>query len=290
MRDWTYSKTISSAETYTCEYDTKDADGMVTGKALDSVTFAPVSETTTYYTTLSYVDKDRKQQTQDVVTRTTNLVTTCVGAANGTRWKSKLEAGSPAYAGTQLVKRTESFNKYKLTTEGPIEVELITYEYEPVISFAGGLAIENYKGIDLGTGNVLIRKTVVKKEEDKAADVTKETTTTYEALGVTANGKTQASAAMAGYKNGKNENLRVSGTYTLVDYMQPLVLSKVEQVINIGRGVPPTPPTPQDQQANNLSTAKDTVTINGPWGITAKGLIDDSANAQQTVALLFGDG
>jgi hypothetical protein len=290
MRDWTYSKTISSAETYTCEYDIKDEDGNVTGKGLDSVTFAPVSETTIYYETLFYVDKDRKQQKQDVVARTINIVSTCVGAANGARWKSKLDAGSPAYAGTQLLKITESFNKYVLTADGPIEVMLITNEYEPVISFAGGLAIENYKGIDLGTGSIMIRKTVVEKEEDKAADVTKETTTTYEALGVTANGKTQASAAMAGYKNGKNENLRVSGTYTLVDYMQPFVLSKVEQVINIGRGEPPTPPTPQDQQTNNLSTAKDTLIINGPWGIIAKGLIDDSANAQQAVALLFGGG
>jgi hypothetical protein len=288
MRDWTYSKSISAAQTYTCEYDTKDADGNVTGKAQAEVTFASVSETTTNYTTLTYTDKDGKPQTQDVVTSTITLVTTCVGAANGTRWKSKLEAGSPPYAGTPLVKRTESFNKYKLTTDGPVEVELTTYEYEPLISFAGGLAIDNYKNIDLGTGNVLIRKTIVSKEEDKAADVTRETTTTYEAWGATATGKTMASQIMNGYKNGRNADLRVSGTYALVNSMTALVLSKVEQVINIGRGVPPTPPTPQDQQSNKLSTVQETLIINGPWGLIAKAFTDNSDNALQTVKLLFG--
>jgi hypothetical protein len=290
MRDWTYSKTISSAETFTAIYKKKINDTTYE-TATDTVVHSAVSEVITTYETVAYTDKDGAVQTQDVVARTVSQTTTCVGAANGARWQSKLQAGSPAYPGTTLIKVTETENKYVLTVDGPVEVSITTLEYEPVIAFAGGLPIDNYKNIDLGTGNTLVRKTIVDKEEDKAADLTKETTTVYEAWGATAAGKSAAAEAMSALKKRGDDASRVSGTYALVENMKALVLSRVDQAINVGRGVAPSIPTVQDQQSKKLSTVQDTVDIEGPWGIRASKTINGSLDLDKVeiVTLSFND-
>jgi hypothetical protein len=264
MQNWTLQKTISPAETFFVDYKIKVGDSTQT--LVDEVSFPPTSEVRTEYTTLVYVDKDGKEQSQDVVANTISTTTTCVGAANPTRWKSKLEAGSPAFPGTVLVKRTETFNKYIITEDGPVEREITTYEYEPWIAFAGGLAIENYKNIDLGVRSFLIRKTIVEKEENKAADLTLQITTIYQAWGATAGGKTVASVIMAGLKR-EADAIRISGTYALVDRMSALVCSGVEKSINIGRGLAPSQPTALDQQNDNLRNVQDSLNSNGGWDI-----------------------
>jgi hypothetical protein len=264
MQNWTLQKTISPAETFLIDYKIKVGDSYQT--LVDEVSFPPTSEVLTEYTTLVYVDKDGKEQSQDVVANTISTTTTCVGAANPTRWKSKLEAGSPAFPGAVLVKRTETFNKYIITEDGPVEREITTYEYEPWIAFAGGLAIENYKNIDLGVRSFLVRKTIVEKEENKAADLTLQITTIYQAWGATAVGKTIASVAMAGLKR-EADAIRISGTYALVDRMSALVCTGVEKTINIGRGLAPSQPTALDQQNDNLRNVQDSLNSNGGWNI-----------------------
>jgi len=220
----------------------------------------------TTYDTYNYTDKDGKEQRQDVVANTISTTTTCVGAANPTRWKSKLEAGSPAFPGALLIKRTETFNFYIATDEGPVESTVITNEYEPRISFAGGLAIENYKNIDLGVGNILLRKTIVEKEQNKAADLTKQTTILYQAWGATAAGKTVAATIMAALKR-SNETIRIDGTYTLVNRMSSLICTGVEKTINIGRGIAPAQPSPLDQQNQNLGGTQEGLSTNGGWNV-----------------------
>jgi hypothetical protein len=265
MQNWTYQKTISTAETFAVQYRFRIAGPPVTFETRsDSVSFASISEVLTEYTTLEYLDKDGKRQVQDVVANTISTTTTCVGAANPTRWKSKLEAGSPAFPGALLIKRTETFNKYIITQDGPVETEVTTYEYEPRISFAGGLSIEDYKNIDLGVGNILLRKTIVEKEQNKSIDLTKQTTVIYEAWGATAAGKTVAASIMAGLKRAE-ENDRISGTYTLVDRMSALVCRGVEKTINIGRGTAPAQPNKLDQENERLQGAQDTLNTNGSW-------------------------
>lgn len=266
MQNWTLQKTISAAETFAVEY--KATVGSSSQIRSDEVSFASTSEVVTEYTTLLYYDKDGKKQSQDVVANTISTTTTCVGAANPTRWKSKLEAGSPAFPGALLTKRTETFNKYIITPDGPIEREITTYEYEPTIAFAGGLAIENYKNIDLGVGNVLVRKTIVEKEENKAADLTKQITILYQAWGATAAGKTVASAIMAGLKKAADAD-RINGTYTLVARMSALVCSGVEKTINIGRGIAPAQPTGLDQQNDRLQGNQNDLNTNGAWDINS---------------------
>ena len=265
MRNWTYSKTLASTEIIECQYRRKVGDTFEDAK--DTSPYTAISEVFTYYETFAYVDAEGQPQTADVVSKTISKATTTVGVANSARWKSKLEAGSPAFPGTVLTKVTESYNSYKVTSDGPVEVKLTTFEYEPLIAFAGGLAIENYKGIDLGTGNTLVRKTIVEKEEDKAADLTKETTTVYEAWGATAGGKAGAASMMEKIKKSATDAVRISNTLDLVEAMKPLVLRNVEQSINIGRGVAPTPPTEQEQQNEKLETVQDEIIVSGPWGI-----------------------
>jgi hypothetical protein len=267
MRNWTFQQTISPAVTFAVEYRIKEGSPPAFVTKFDQVSFGAVSEVTTTYESIIYYDKDGKKQIQDVVASTISVTTTCVGAANPTRWKSKLEAGSPAFAGTVLTKRTESFNKYLITEDGPVEWQVTTFEYEPRIAFAGGLAIENYKNIDLGTGNILLRKTIVEKEENKLADLSKQTTIVYQAWGATAAGKTVAAAIMGGLKRSEEAD-RISGTYTLVDRMSALVCSGVEKTINIGRGAAPAQPTALDQQNDRLRGAQDRLDSNGPWNVT----------------------
>lgn len=267
MQNWTFQQTISPAETFAVEYRIKEGTPPAFVTKFDQVSFGAVSEVTTTYEPITYYDKDGKKQIQDVVANSISTTTTCVGAANPTRWKSKLEAGSPAFAGTVLTKRTESFSKYLITEDGPVEWQVTTFEYEPRIAFAGGLAIENYKNIDLGTGNILLRKTIVEKEENKLADLSKQTTIVYQAWGATAAGKTVAATIMGALKRAE-ESDRISGTYTLVDRMSALVCSGVEKTINIGRGTAPAQPTALDQQNDRLRGAQDRVDSNGPWNGT----------------------
>ena len=283
MQNWTFQQTISPAETFAVEYRIKEGTPPAFVTKFDQVSFGAVSEVTTTYEPITYYDKDGKKQIQDVVANTISITTTCVGAANPTRWKSKLEAGSPAFAGTVLTKRTESFSKYLITEDGPVEWQVTTFEYEPRIAFAGGLAIENYKNIDLGTGNILLRKTIVEKEENKLADLSKQTTIVYQAWGATAAGKTVAAIIMGALKRAE-ESDRISGTYTLVDRMSALVCSGVEKTINIGRGTAPAQPTALDQQNENLKGAQDRLDSNGPWnGTGPKG-----SPSEQLTDLSFG--
>ena len=267
MQNWTFQQTISPAETFAVEYRIKEGSPAAFVTKVDQVSFGAVSEVTTTYEPITYYDKDGKKQIQDVVANSISITTTCVGAANPTRWKSKLEAGSPAFAGTVLTKRTESFSKYLITEDGPVEWQVTTFEYEPRIAFAGGLAIENYKNIDLGTGNILLRKTIVEKEENKLADLSKQTTIVYQAWGATAAGKTVAAIIMGALKKA-TETERINGTYTLVDRMSALVCSGVEKTINIGRGTAPAQPTPLDQQNDRLRGAQDALNTNGSWNTT----------------------
>ena len=283
MQNWTFQQTISPAETFAVEYRIKEGTPPAFVTKFDQVSFGAVSEVTTTYEPITYYDKDGKKQIQDVVANSISITTTCVGAANPTRWKSKLEAGSPAFAGTVLTKRTESFSKYLITEDGPVEWQVTTFEYEPRIAFAGGLAIENYKNIDLGTGNILLRKTIVEKEENKLADLSKQTTIVYQAWGATAAGKTVAAIIMGALKRAE-ESDRISGTYTLVDRMSALVCSGVEKTINIGRGTAPAQPTALDQQNENLKGAQDRLDSNGPWnGTGPKG-----SPSEQLTDLSFG--
>ena len=283
MQNWTFQQTISPAETYAVQYRIKEGSPPAFVTKTDQISFAAVSEVTTTYEPITYYDKDGKKQVQDVVANTISVSTTCVGAANPTRWKSKLEAGSPAFPGTVLTKRTESFNKYLVTEDGPVEWQVTTFEYEPRIAIAGGLAIENYKNIDLGTGNILLRKTIIEKEENKLADLSKQTTIVYQAWGATAAGKTVAASIMGALKRAE-ESDRISGTYTLVDRMSALVCSGVEKTINIGRGTAPAQPTPLDQQNENLKGAQEALNTNGSWDVTGpKGYRSD-----QLTDLSFG--
>jgi hypothetical protein len=286
MHNWTFQQTISPAETFAVEYRIKVGESYETRS--DQVSFASTSEVVTEYTKFEYYDKDGKKQSQDVVANTISTTTTCVGAANPTRWKSKLEASSPAFPGTVLTKRTETFNKYLLTQDGPVEREVTTYEYEPTIAFAGGLAIENYKNIDLGVGNVLVRKTIVEKEENKAADLSKQTTIVYQAWGATSAGKTIAATIMAALKKAATDAVRISGTYTLVDRMSALVCSGVEKTINIGRGTAPAQPTALDQQNDKLKGVQDALNTNGGWLQTNP--VGNPYNSQLTDLSFGSDG
>ena len=284
MQNWTYQKTISPAEEYAVEYRIKVGDSYETRS--DSVSFASQSEAITEYQTLNYIDKDGKEQKQDVTAVTIATTTTCVGAANPTRWKSKLEAGSPAFPLAELTKRIETFNKYIITEDGPVESEVATFEYEPRIAFAGGLAIENYKNIDLGTGNILIRKTIVQKEQNKAADLTLQYTTVYQAWGTTAGGKTAASAIMASLKRATDPE-RIAGTYLLVNRMSSLICRGVEKSINIGRGTAPVEPKEIDKQNEKLKDKQKELNTNGSFNVTS-GLPFFGNDATQLTELSFG--
>jgi hypothetical protein len=266
MQDWTFQQTISPAETYAVEYK---VNGTSSTFASDEVSHVAVSEVTTIYTTIDYYDADGKKQSQDVIASSQSTSTTCVGAANPTRWKSKLEAGSPPFAGAQLTKYSLTTYKYYVTSEGPVEAITVTEEYEPRIAFAGGLAIENYKNIDLGTGNILLRKTIVEKEQNKLADLTKQSTTIYQAWGATSAGKTVASAISGALKKVTDENIRISGTYTLVDRMSVLVCSGTEVNINIGRGLAPVIPSKLDQQNETLRNIPNSLPTNGGWSVNS---------------------
>jgi hypothetical protein len=258
-RNWTYQKTISPAQRYEIEYQRTVGNAKVTFQ--DSVSFVSESVNQSFYRTIRYRDKDDKLQKQDVLYKSTSDTTTCSAAVNPTEWKSKREGGSGYTPLALQVKAIKVSKSYKITEDGPVETQQVTEEYEPLVAFAGGLAIENYNGVNFAQDNFLIRKTVVDKTENKAADTTLQTTTVYQAWGATSSGKTIASATMK-IASKFNDTARIASTLALFDRMAALVCSGSETVINIGRGQIPVPPKEVDEQNNKLDNIQNDVTTN----------------------------
>jgi hypothetical protein len=282
-RNWTYQKTISPVQKYEIEYQRTVGNAKVTFQ--DSVSFVSESVNQSFYSTIKYKDKDGKIQKQDVLFRSTSDTTTCSAAVNPTEWKSKREGGSGYTPLALQVKATKVFKSYKITEDGPVETRQVTEEYEPLIAFAGGLAIENYNGVNIAQGNFLVRKTVVEKTENKASDITLQKTTVYQAWGATSSGKTIASATMK-IASKFNDTARIASTIALFDRMSALVCSGSETVINIGRGQIPDPPKEVDEQNNKLDNIQSDVTTNSSLDKTDP----RGESVPQSVTLQFGQG
>jgi hypothetical protein len=282
-RNWTYQKTISPVQKYEIEYQRTVGNAKVTFQ--DSVSFVSESVNQSFYSTIKYKDKDGKIQKQDVLFRSTSDTTTCSAAVNPTEWKSKREGGGGYTPLALQVKATKVFKSYKITEDGPVETRQVTEEYEPLIAFAGGLAIENYNGVNIAQGNFLVRKTVVEKTENKASDITLQKTTVYQAWGATSSGKTIASATMK-IASKFNDTARIASTIALFDRMSALVCSGSETVINIGRGQIPDPPKEVDEQNNKLDNIQNDVTTNSSLDKTDP----RGESVPQSVTLQFGQG
>ena len=282
-RNWTYQKTISPVQRYEIEYQRTVGNAKVAFQ--DSVSFVSESVNQSFYRTISYKDKDGKIQKQDVLFRSTSDITTCSAAVNPTEWKSKREGGSGYTPLALQVRATKVSKSYKITEDGPVETQQVTEEYEPLTAFAGGLAIENYNGVNIAQGNFLIRKTVVDKTENKASDITLQKTTVYQAWGATSSGKTIASATMK-IASKFNDNARIASTGSLLDRMSALVCSGSETVTNIGRGQIPVPPKEVDEQNNKLDNIQNDVTTNSSLDKTDP----RGESVPQSVTLQFGSG
>lgn len=266
LRSFTTQKTISPAEVYQIEYKPYGQDFTVTEK----ISFVSTTEVTTNYQTITYYDKDGKRQKQDVISSTISETTSCNAAVNPAEWKSKREGGSAVYPSTPQIKRTETFNTYRTTEDGPVEWKVTTKEYEPYIAFAGSLAIENYNGINFDggkNGNFLIRETIVEKDENKLADTTTQKTTVYQAWGTTSSGKTLASAIANTIKK-LSDPYRVAATYNLIGLMAARVCGGVEVVVSSGRGKVPDLPSELDQQNDKLNGAQNGLNTDGSFNQT----------------------
>ena len=282
-RNWIYQKTISPLQTYSIEYQRTVGNTRVTFQ--DSVSFVSESVNRSFYRTISYKDKDGKIQKQDVLFRSTSDTTTCSAAVNPTEWKSKREGGSGYTPLALQVRATKVSKSYKITEDGPVETQQVTEEYEPLIAFAGGLAIENYNGVNIAQSNFLIRKTVVNNTENKASDITLQKTTVYQAWGATSSGKTIASATMK-IASKFIDTARIASTISLLNRMSALVCSGSETVTNTGRGQIPVPPKEVDEQNNKLGNIQNDVTTNSSLDKTGP----RGEPIPQSVTLQFGQG
>jgi hypothetical protein len=285
-RDWTKQTTISPAQVYEIEYEVTQGNTKVTKQ--EAISFVSKSVNMSYYETEEYNDKDGKRQKQDVLSRSTSDITTCRAAVNATEWKSKREggAGFGYNPGATVVRETRVSKSYRITEDGPVEKQQVTEEYEPFVAFAGGLSIENYDGVTIGSGNFLIRKTIVDRTEDKAADTTLQKTTVYQAWGATSSGKTIAAATMKKVSRYSNDSARIVGTLALINRMAALVYSGSETVINIGRGQIPVPPKEVDEQNNKLDKIQNDLTTNSSLDKTDP----RGESVPQSVTLQFGQG
>ncbi len=156
----------------------------------------------------------------------------------------------------------------------------------PTIVSEPTISIENYDGVTIGSGNFLIRKTIVDRTEDKAADTTLQKTTVYQAWGATSSGKTIAAATMKKVSRYSNDSARIVGTLALINRMAVLVYSGSETVINIGRGQIPVPPKEVDEQNNKLDKIQNDLTTNSSLDKTDP----RGESVPQSVALQFGQG
>jgi hypothetical protein len=283
-RDWTKQVTISPAQVYEIEYEVTQGNTKVTKR--EAIRFVSKSVNMSYYETKEYIDKDGKRQKQDVLARSTSDITTCRAAVNATEWKSRREGGSGFDPGATVVRETRVSKSYKITEDGPVERRQVTEEYEPFVAFAGGLSIENYSGVSIGPANFLIRRTIVDKTENKAADITLQKTTVYQAWGATSSGKTVAAATMKKVSKYSNDSARIGGTLALINRMAALVYSGSETVINIGRGQILVPPKEIDEQNNKLDNIQNDVTTNSSLDKTDP----RGESVPQSVTLQFGQG
>lgn len=187
-------------------------------------------------------------RTQDVAAKRTTKSTKCIGEANPSRWRSKLEVPEQARAGDSLtyISTTEYIYDIDPLT-GPYVWREITEEREPRISFAGKLGIKSYKGISLGYTDLLVSRVVVTTEPDSSRDISQVTTERYAAIGATQEGAAAGAAVMEAIGKLADAD-RVEQTLALVELQSRLVFDGIEVRTSVGRGRAETAPDPERQQ------------------------------------------
>jgi hypothetical protein len=250
LRDWTYEQTISPVRTFVQEYVTEAGVGGV-----DVVAFAATSTNVTTFADVVYTDNEGNEKTESVAVQRSSQTTDRVGPANPTRWKSKLENGSPARPADELVRGSVT-TYFNIPTADGIRVKSEeTVEYEPRIGFAGGLGIQNWVGIDLGLSSVPVSRTVTSYEWDEVADTTKVTVSRWLAWGKTTEGANGAAAVAKALENWSGTSLdgqRIDGIYALVNYCSELVFDGSEVRITAGRGTAQKRGSKQDRARDAL--------------------------------------
>lgn len=262
LLNWTYEENISSPQTFRQSY-VKEVGG-TTVDAVDIVVFASKSVSTTTFEDVSYIDLEGKVQTESVAVTRETITDNCVGPINPTRWKSKLENGSPARAADLVQSRSRTTFDYTPTKDGLRTLQEVTEEYEPIIGFGGRLGIKNWVGIDLGFAEVLVSRTETIYATSETTvfgnsgapigsfDRTKTTVNRWLAWGATQEG-THGAGIVAQALEVLEDAPRIAGIYELVDACTALVFDGSEVRISQGRGIVQSLPPRQDQLRDRLT-------------------------------------
>jgi hypothetical protein len=172
------------------------ADGV---KASASVSYRPISQTTGYYTAVSFRDATTGEiRTSDVMTRRVADVTSVLAAINPSLCKSYLDNGITPNLGAPSFARTITTITTKLGIDGPVPAQEVVDEYLSQFAFAGGVGIQDYvingQPVLLNNALVHVSSTITEYDVNEFAGITKTKVTRYLAWGTTAEGRDLASA------------------------------------------------------------------------------------------------
>jgi hypothetical protein len=142
VHDWEYDKTVSAPAKIKIEYTVSLPDGTIE-KRTSTLTSTQWTETKTIYKQISYYDKDKNIQVQDVVDKRESKTRNTIAAVNASYVKWRLERGLGLPSGEANKLSTTDYS-YRVTTEGPKVFREMVSEFITEAELAGSLAITDY--------------------------------------------------------------------------------------------------------------------------------------------------
>jgi hypothetical protein len=262
MTNWTYDNTVSDPRTITIQYVTEN--GTSRSVSLSSV---DTSETEIAYTRMTYADARGMEDAADVAVLKVERRRTTQASVNGALVANRLSRGEGLPAGDAIT-IIETGYESETSVDGPV---LIKERIETSITtseLAGSLAVPSYEhytpGTDLFLSTVreLAHSTVF---DDTGAATTRTTAKTWIAYGFTQDGQQAFAEQMRQLASSDIEPSAWGGSISAaVSSMKVLVFQGTEVQTNAGRPSPPTKPSDQAINRNEI-TENDTGTryVNG---------------------------
>ena len=244
INDWTYEKTVGFPTIIKIKF--VKPDGTAASTELTSTTW---TETWTDYTTITYYDADGKLQSTDVEVKQESFTRSTAAAVNGAyvKWRLEKDLGLPAGDANRTSTTTK---QYVITNTGPRIAFDKTIEYVSGFEFAGSLNIEDYTGFTPNGDLVCSCITENRYDEFTSSEgrvYTKQSTTRYQAMGLTQEGSQSAAKQLASDKG--------DGAVTLKVFlaMQELMCDGTQVRVSIGRAQLSARPSATDLMENYVT-------------------------------------
>lgn len=254
LTDWTRSETISQPNEIIIKYKTASEEKEVILKS------TPRSLNTTYHEPFVYIDKDKKQQTTEIVTSQVDEKRTTIAAVNPAYIEYRLSKQQGLPSG-DVWSRSETKHSYITSIEGPKKVREVVSEYITEWQLAGSLAIKNYDNYTPTAETFESQRTETIYKEWIGRDgraITQTRTSRWMSLGLSQEGQQAAQKMCAAFASKTDGSLQ-----RIVDACKQLIFEGTEVQTQTGRAPVPEMPSDADLVAEEVMNGSDKTDTTG---------------------------